>query len=248
MSKYIYNRVSTEKQDYAQQMQCINEYFHRMGIDPACVSEIVTEKVSGTKDHTERKLNDLMKKCVKGDIIYFSELSRLGRNMVDLNNIVNDLCKLGVTLIQCKDGTTIENDSIAGKALLFAFGLAAEIEVKNLQQRTKMGLQVRKELKEKQGYWISKAGNVCTHFGREKGCNLDRAREAAAESVQAAKARWQQTSPAWQLVKSMRAAGVKIDDIYTELEKKDPEVYCTRRGGKISRAMLQYWCAELSKI
>jgi DNA invertase Pin-like site-specific DNA recombinase len=218
-----------------------------MGINPTSVAEVVTEKVSGTKNHTERKLNDLMKKCAKGDIIYFSELSRLGRNMVDLNNIVNDLCKLGVTLIQCKDGTVIENDSIAGKALLFAFGLAAEIEVKNLQQRTQMGMQVRKEIVQKNGYWVSKTGNVRTHFGREKGCDLGDARLAAAEAAHASKQRWQQTSPAYQLVKSMRAAGVKIDDIYTELEKKDPEVYCTRRGGKISRAMLQYWCAEISK-
>jgi DNA invertase Pin-like site-specific DNA recombinase len=248
MSRFIYNRVSTEKQDYAQQMQCITSYFTRMGIDPASVTEVVTEKVSGTKDHTERKLNDLMKKCVKGDIIYFSELSRLGRNMVDLNNIVNDLCKLGVTLVQCKDGTVIENNSIAGKALLFAFGLAAEIEVKNIQQRTRMGLDVRKQLLKDYGYWISKTGNVRTHFGRGKGCDTSAAREAACESHHAAKQRWQQTSPAWQLVKSMRSAGVKIDDIYTELEKKDPEVYCTRRGGKISRSMLQYWCAELAKI
>lgn len=140
--KAIYNRCSTEAQDFDQQMQCINEYLKRINETDKLVH--VVEKVSGSVKHTERKLNELLKQCDKGSIIYISELSRLGRSMVDVFEIVNYAGEHDITIIQCKDGTSIENKSIGGKALLFALSLAAEIELANIRQRTKMGIAARK--------------------------------------------------------------------------------------------------------
>lgn len=140
--KAIYNRCSTEAQDFDQQMQCINEYLKRINETDELVH--VVEKISGSVKHTERKLNELLKQCDKGSIIYISELSRLGRSMVDVFEIVNYAGEHDITIIQCKDGTSIENKSIGGKALLFALSLAAEIELANIRQRTKMGIAARK--------------------------------------------------------------------------------------------------------
>lgn len=140
--KAIYNRCSTEAQDFDQQMQCINEYLKRINETDELVH--VVEKVSGSVKHTERKLNELLKQCDKGSVIYISELSRLGRSMIDVFEIVNYAGEHDITIIQCKDGTSIENKSIGGKALLFALSLAAEIELANIRQRTKMGLAARK--------------------------------------------------------------------------------------------------------
>lgn len=140
--KIIYARCSKDKQDFEQQKECISQFLKRIG-ETSDIKEVV-EKVSGTVEHTKRELNDVLKMCKDGDTIYISELSRLGRSMNDLFNIVSHCDKKGITIIQCKDGTIIENKSIGGKALLFALSLAAEIEVDNIRQRTKMGLAARK--------------------------------------------------------------------------------------------------------
>lgn len=159
--KYIYFRVSTEKQDYDQQRETVCNYLKRIGINET-LPEVV-EKKSGSIKHTERKLSELLNICRKDDTIYISELSRLGRNMTDLFNIIQEASEKGVAIIQAKDGTTIENTSIGGKALLFALSLAAEIELQNIRQRTRAGLAARKsEGKEIGGtaeLWGSKNGN-----------------------------------------------------------------------------------------
>lgn len=140
--KIIYARCSKDKQDFEQQKECISQFLKRIG-ESEDIKEVV-EKVSGTVEHTKRELNNVLEMCKDGDTIYISELSRLGRSMNDLFNIVSHCGKKGITIIQCKDGTIIENKSIGGKALLFALSLAAEIEVDNIRQRTKMGLAARK--------------------------------------------------------------------------------------------------------
>lgn len=140
--KAIYNRCSTLHQDFEQQMQCINDYLKKIGETDELLQ--VVEKVSGSVKHTERKLNELLKQCDKGSTIYISELSRLGRSMIDVFEIVNYAGEHDITIVQCKDGTQIENKSIGGKALLFALSLAAEIELANIRQRTKMGIEARK--------------------------------------------------------------------------------------------------------
>ena len=159
--KYIYLRVSTEKQDYDQQRETVYNYLKRIGMNE--ILPEVVEKKSGSIKHTERKLSGLLNICRKDDTIYISELSRLGRNMTDLFNIIQEASEKGVAIIQAKDGTTIENTSIGGKALLFALSLAAEIELQNIRQRTRAGLAARKsEGKEIGGtaeLWGSKNGN-----------------------------------------------------------------------------------------
>ena len=160
--KCQYYRVSTEGQDFLQQQQVVTSYLKRIG-ETAELYQVV-EKVSGSVRHTERKLNELLKQCDKGSTIYISELSRLGRNMSDLFQIVTECCERGITLIQCKDNTIIENTSIGGKALLFALSLAAEIELNNIRQRTKAGLSARKNKGQEIGgtteLWGSKNGNI----------------------------------------------------------------------------------------
>lgn len=248
MARYIYNRVSSLAQDYEQQQHCIHEYFARVGIDPSTIDSIVVEKISGTVKHTERKLASLIAKCVEGDVIYISELSRLGRNMSDLFAIVTECSNRGITVVQCKDGSQIENKSIAGKALLFALGLAAEIEVKNIQQRTAMGLAVRREKLEKEGSFVSKAGRVCTHFGREKNCDLSVARQASIKSKQDKAIAWRENSKGYQLVRTLLGKGIgrmEIIERFNELHELDPENYSTPKGSPLSEFTLSKWANEI---
>ena len=160
--KAIYFRVSTDHQDFMQQRQTVYSYLQKVGIT-GTLPEVV-EKKSGAIRHTERKLSELLSECKSGDTIYISELSRLSRTMTDLFNIITEASDKGVTIVQCKDGTIIENNSIGGKALLFALSLAAEIELNNIRQRTKAGLNARKAAGQEIGgtktLWGSRNGNT----------------------------------------------------------------------------------------
>lgn len=261
MAIYSYFRVSTLDQDYAQQQNCVNGYLASIRIDPdEEITQTVVEKISGTVNHNERKLSELLRKCKSGDTIYFSELSRLGRNMVDLNNIVNECCERGIILIQCKDGMKIENESIGGKALLFALSLAAEIEVNNIRQRTNMGLDVRKKRQAKGERWISNTGRECDRLGRpadgidENGkpyWDLSAANEASCIAKQEAAIRWREQSPAYKMVREWQAMGKTRNEMLAELQKlyeHAPEKFGTPKGQCVTRSVLDRWCREMNPI
>lgn len=261
MARYSYFRVSTLDQDFAQQQNCVNGYLASIRIDPDKeIAQAVVEKISGTVNHNERKLSVLLRKCKSGDTIYFSELSRLGRNMVDLNNIVNECCERGIILIQCKDGMKIENESIGGKALLFALSLAAEIEVNNIRQRTNMGLDVRKKHQAKGEKWISNTGRECDRLGRpadgidEQGrpyWDLSAANEASCIAKQEAAIRWREQSAAYKMVREWNAMRKTRNEMLSELQRLyelAPEKFGTPKGQCVTRSVLDRWCREMNPL
>lgn len=244
MAKYIYARCSTEAQDYAQQKETISRYLAANHIIEQDITSETVEKISGTVNHTERKLADLIRRCSDGDTIYISELSRLGRNMSDLFAIVTECSNKGISIVQCKDGCTIENKTIGGKAILFALSLAAEIEVQNLRQRVQMGIDVVKNNIRKNGYHESKAGNIITHLGGAKGCDMSAAVEAASVARIQALMDWQAQSRGYQWVLQQHAKGKPrqvIIDEFNELHAAQPDVYCTREGKPLSKGVLSRW-------
>ena len=85
----------------------------------------------------------LLKKVVKDDVIICSELSRLGRNLFMIMEILN-ICMTK----ECRVWTIKDNyrlgDDIQSKVLAFAFGLSAEIERNLISQRTKEALARKK--------------------------------------------------------------------------------------------------------
>lgn len=250
MKRHIYHRCSTDSQDFAQQQKCVSDYLIRTGIAQDSIHSVVVEKVSGTIKHTERKLNSLLQSCEAGDEILVSELSRLGRNMSDLFALVTCASERGITLIQCKDGSRIENESIGGKALLFALSLAAEIEVANIRQRTQMALADRKDKLKRDGSFVSKSGRVCTKLGREKGCNLDKARAASHKAREEKITAWKLQSAGYASVKRWIAEGRSVDFILNEfnaLHKQKPEDFCTFTGKPLSRNTLWAWRKEIEQ-
>ena len=71
----IYYRCSTDKQQFLQQQDCVRKYLQGKGIDPDTI-EVTEEHISGRTKANDRKLGGLIRRCVKGDVIYVSELSR----------------------------------------------------------------------------------------------------------------------------------------------------------------------------
>ena len=137
---YGYIRVSSDKQTVENQRFEINNFCKR---EDMAVEGWIEETISGTKAYSKRELGKLLDKVSKGDLIICAELSRLGRNLFMIMEI------LGICMSkECRVWTIKDNyrlgDDIQSKVLAFAFGLSAEIERDLISQRTKEALARRK--------------------------------------------------------------------------------------------------------
>ncbi len=137
---YGYIRVSCDKQTVENQRFEILTYAKGEGIP---MDGWIEETISGTAAYDQRKLGKLLKKVKKGDRIICAELSRLGRNLFMIMEILNICMGKGCQVWTIKDGYRLEDD-IQSKVLAFAFGLSAEIERNLISQRTKEALARKK--------------------------------------------------------------------------------------------------------
>lgn len=133
---YGYIRVSTELQTVENQRFEINEFCAKKGMQ---IDEWVGETVSGTITYKDRDLGKLLKRVKEGDVIVCSELSRLGRNLYMIMEILNLLIEKKCEIYTIKDQFVLGKD-ISSKVTAFAFGLSAEIERNLISQRTKEAL------------------------------------------------------------------------------------------------------------
>lgn len=133
---YGYIRVSSDKQTVENQRFEISGFIKKNDLQ---INRWVHEVISGTKNFEERKLGKLLKKLKKGDILLCSELSRLGRNLLQIMTILNICMQKEVQVWTIKDNYRLGRD-IQSKVLAFAFGLSAEIERNLISQRTKEAL------------------------------------------------------------------------------------------------------------
>lgn len=160
---YGYIRVSTDHQTTENQRFEIKRFCEKQDMIIDCWIE---ETVSATKDLNKRKLGRLLRRIQKDDLIIASELSRLGRNLLQVMSILHHCMDMGARIWTIKDNYRLGSD-ITSKVLAFAFGLSAEIERNLISQRTKEALaRVRAE-----GKHIGRpvgSRNVCKLAGREK--------------------------------------------------------------------------------
>lgn len=137
---YGYIRVSSDKQTVENQRFEINNFCER---NQLLIDGWIEETISGTKAYNKRELGKLLQKIKKDDLIICAELSRLGRNLFMIMEILN-ICMTK----ECRVWTIKDNyrlgDDIQSKVLAFAFGLSAEIERNLIAQRTKEALARKK--------------------------------------------------------------------------------------------------------
>ena len=133
---YGYIRVSTDKQTLENQKFEINNFCRVEHIE---IDRWITETISGTKDFEKRKLGRVLKKLKSGDVLICSEISRLGRNLLQIMSILHHCMDIGARVWTIKDNYRLGSD-ITSKVLAFAFGLSAEIERNLISQRTKEAL------------------------------------------------------------------------------------------------------------
>lgn len=137
---YGYIRVSSERQTVENQRYEIERFCEREGL---ARPEWVEETVSGTRPPDERELGRLLGRVAAGDTIVCAELSRLGRSLFMIMEILGLCMERGCRVWTVKDGYRL-GDDLQSKVLAFAFALSAEIERTLIAQRTREALARRR--------------------------------------------------------------------------------------------------------
>lgn len=156
--KYGYARVSTTDQDLTIQVEALTK---------AGCETIRQEKVSGTSVQGRDELNTLLEFLRDGDELVVTRVDRLARSIRDLQNIVYDLDKRGVTLSATEQ--PIDTRTSAGKCFLDMLGVFGEFE-SNLR-------------KERQMEGIAKAKEKGVYKGRKPSVDVEKVRELKAEGL-----------------------------------------------------------------
>lgn len=137
---YGYIRVSSDKQTVENQRFEIQHFAADNGL---VIDGWIEETISGTKSYNKRELGKLLKRVKKDDLIICAELSRIGRNLFMIMEILNICMSKECRVWTVKDNYRLGED-IQSKVLAFAFGLSAEIERNLISQRTKEALARKK--------------------------------------------------------------------------------------------------------
>lgn len=137
---YGYIRVSSDKQTVENQRFEVINFCERNNLR---IDGWIEETISGTKSYSKRALGTLLRRVNKDDLIICTELSRLGRNLFMIMEILNICMTKECRVWTIKDNYRLGED-IQSKVLAFAFGLSAEIERNLISQRTKEALARKK--------------------------------------------------------------------------------------------------------
>lgn len=133
MARIGYRRVSSEEQD-----------FHRQELPE--VDELFEEKESGAK-RDRPALKELLRFARKGDEVVVWSLDRLGRDLRDLQGIVEELTQKGVTVRFLKEQLTFGPDESSpySKLQLQMMGAFAEFERAIIRERQREGIAKARE-------------------------------------------------------------------------------------------------------
>ncbi len=138
---YAYIRVSTDHQNVENQQHEILTYAHANHIK---IDYWISETISSRKPLSERKLGKLLSRLKKGDTLIATELSRLGRNLLEVMGILQHCLEKDCQILTLKENYRLGAD-LQSKVLAFAFGLASEIERQLISERTKNSLKRLKD-------------------------------------------------------------------------------------------------------
>ena len=136
-----YLRVSTTNQDLEKNKFDILQLANEKGLGYV---QWIEETVSGRVSWRKRQVAQALEQLQSGDNLIVSELSRLGRSMLECMEILSIASQKGVRVYAVKGNWRLDN-SIQSKIVAKAFSMAAEIERDLISQRTKEALAARKK-------------------------------------------------------------------------------------------------------
>ncbi len=139
MKKVIgYIRVSTADQNVEKNQNDILRFANHKEFKQKV--EFVSEHVSGAKSWKNRKLAEVVENMQSGDVLIVPELSRLGRSLVEVLEVLNILTAKQVKVYSVKENFQLNGEDMQSKVMRTMLGLFAEIERDLIRARTKEGL------------------------------------------------------------------------------------------------------------
>jgi DNA invertase Pin-like site-specific DNA recombinase len=142
MSKTVaYLRVSTIDQDIDKNKAAILNLANEKNLGKV---HFVEETISGKISWRQRKIADIIDEAQRGDKIIVSELSRLGRTMLECMEILSIASHKEVSIYAVKGNWQLDS-SIQSKIVAMAFSMASEIERDLISKRTIEALKARKD-------------------------------------------------------------------------------------------------------
>jgi DNA invertase Pin-like site-specific DNA recombinase len=134
----IYARVSTSQQTCENQLNELRVVADRAGYQ--IVAEFVDEGISGSKGRQNRPaLDQMLKECTRRrfDLVMCWDISRLGRSVQNLIEIMNELQSLKVDLFFLQQG--MDTSTASGRMMFSVFGALAEYERELIRERVIAG-------------------------------------------------------------------------------------------------------------
>jgi DNA invertase Pin-like site-specific DNA recombinase len=151
----LYARVSTDRQSTENQLRELRQTAERLGWE--VVGEFIDTGISGAKGRKDRPQLDALLKGVARkdfDVVASWSVDRLGRSLIDLVSMLQELHSTGVDLYLHQQG--INTTTPAGKALFGMMGVFAEFERGMIQERVRAGMARAKAKGTKSGYAIGR--------------------------------------------------------------------------------------------
>jgi len=138
--KFAYVRVSSKSQSIRRQL----ELLHKIAPD-ILKQNIYIEKVSGASTKGRSELRRLLDRVRAEDVIYVHSIDRLGRNLLDILQIIQELDKKDVRLVSISQN--IDSSTQTGKMFIMFCGMMAEMELMFIKERTAEGVGIAKRNK-----------------------------------------------------------------------------------------------------
>ncbi len=138
MKTVAYLRISTGSQDLATQKLAVLDYARQKLF---AIDGFVEAQASSRKGRDQRRIEELLGTLAAGDRLVVSELSRLGRSLSQVIQIVDELVKRKVRFVAIKEAIRFDGkQDMQTKVMVALFGLFAEVERDLISERTKEGL------------------------------------------------------------------------------------------------------------
>lgn len=236
----LWRRVSTERQGESglglDAQVAIAKMF--MGKDPV---EIFTDVFSGTKLRQCKDLWAAIKLCKEKNYALVIAKSDRCRNVQEALEILDAVGERN--LIFCD----LPSSDRFILTVMFAMW---ERQAIMGRINTKLALAERKKQIERDGGFVSKAGNFCTHLGRKKGSDTSAATAASASKKKREKDEWRQTGLFVWVENQLRKGRPRREIVAEaqEMYEKDPERWCTRRGRPLTEAILSLWAKDIFPV
>ncbi|WP_109830121.1 recombinase family protein [Reichenbachiella versicolor] len=156
-----YARVSTKEQNLDLQIDALAK---------AGCEDVFSEKLSG-RSEKKPKLEELISKLRKGDMVVVYSLDRLGRTSKELINLLSDFKEKGIQFKSLQEGI-FDTTSAMGEAVFQIIAILKAMEVQVLSERTKDGLAAARARGKKGGrpkgsYDKNKAAAAVTLYQRD---------------------------------------------------------------------------------